>query len=86
MKDLFDDNQENVKESQATAERIFHLRDELEQHNYNYYVLSSPTISDLEFDIKLRQLQELEAAYPEFSDPNSPPDALEVILIRLSGR
>lgn len=72
MKDLFDDNQENVKESQATAERIFHLRDELEQHNYNYYVLSSPTISDLEFDIKLRQLQELEAAYPEFSDPNSP--------------
>ena len=72
MKDLFDDNQENVKESQATAERIIHLRDELEQHNYNYYVLSSPTISDLEFDIKLRQLQELEAAYPEFSDPNSP--------------
>ena len=72
MKDLFDDNQENVKESQTTAERIIHLRDELEQHNYNYYVLSSPTISDLEFDIKLRQLQELEAAYPEFSDPNSP--------------
>ena len=72
MKDLFDDNQENVQESQTTAERIIHLRDELEQHNYNYYVLSSPTISDLEFDIKLRQLQELEAAYPEFSDPNSP--------------
>ncbi|MCE5332244.1 MAG: NAD-dependent DNA ligase LigA [Bacteroidales bacterium] len=48
------------------------LRRELEQHNYNYYVLSSPTISDFEFDAKLRELQELEAAYPEFFDPNSP--------------
>ena len=72
MKDLFDDNQENVKESQATAERIIHLRDELEQHNYNYYVLNAPTISDMEFDRKLRQLQDLETAHPEFFDPNSP--------------
>ena len=48
------------------------LRRELEQHNYNYYVLSTPTISDFEFDAKLRQLQELEAKYPEFFDPNSP--------------
>jgi DNA ligase (NAD+) len=44
----------------------------LEQHNYNYYVLSAPTISDPEFDNKLKQLQELEEANPEFFDPNSP--------------
>lgn len=48
------------------------LRRELEQHNYNYYVLSTPTITDFEFDAKLRELQELEAAYPEFFDANSP--------------
>lgn len=48
------------------------LRKELEQHNYNYYVLSAPTISDIEFDNKLHALQNLEAAYPEFFDPNSP--------------
>ncbi len=52
--------------------QIENLRRELEQHNYNYYVLSQPTISDYEFDAKLKQLQELEAAYPEFFDPNSP--------------
>jgi len=52
--------------------QIEKLRRELEQHNYNYYVKSAPTISDLEFDAKLRQLQELEAQYPEFLDPNSP--------------
>jgi len=53
-------------------DRIEVLRRELEQHNYNYYVLSAPTISDIEFDIKLKELQELEAAHPEFFDPNSP--------------
>lgn len=53
-------------------DQIESLRRELEQHNYNYYVKSSPTISDFEFDAKLRQLQELEAQYPEFFDPNSP--------------
>ena len=53
-------------------ERIETLRQELEQHNYNYYVLSNPTISDFEFDSKLRELQELETAHPEFFDPNSP--------------
>ena len=52
--------------------QIEKLRRELEQHNYNYYVLSQPTISDFEFDAKLKQLQELEAAYPEYFDPNSP--------------
>lgn len=52
--------------------RIKALRDELERHNYNYYVLSSPTISDFEFDQKMRELQELEAAHPEYFDPHSP--------------
>lgn len=48
------------------------LRDELNQHNYNYYVLDNPTISDFEFDQKLKQLQELENQYPECFDDNSP--------------
>ncbi len=48
------------------------LRAELHQHNHNYYVLNMPTISDKEFDDKLRQLQDLEQQHPEFQDPNSP--------------
>lgn len=48
------------------------LREELEHHNYNYYILDQPTLSDYEFDQKLKQLQELEAQYPEFFDENSP--------------
>lgn len=54
------------------GDKIEQLRKELEQHNYNYYVLSTPTISDKEFDDMLRNLQELEEAYPEFADPDSP--------------
>ncbi|MFL0354440.1 NAD-dependent DNA ligase LigA [Xanthomarina sp. GH4-25] len=53
-------------------EQILQLRDELNKHNYNYYVLDNPTISDFDFDTKLKQLQELEASYPEFFDANSP--------------
>lgn len=56
----------------TTREEIERLRSELNQHNYNYYVLNSPTISDFEFDAKLRELQRLEAENPEFFDPNSP--------------
>ena len=48
------------------------LRDELNQHNHNYYVLDNPTISDFDFDQKLKQLQDLEAKYPEYFDENSP--------------
>ncbi len=48
------------------------LRDKLNQHNHNYYVLDNPTISDFEFDQKLKQLQELEIQNPEFFDENSP--------------
>ncbi len=53
-------------------EKIEQLRKELSQHNYNYYVLDNPTISDYEFDTKLKELQDLESQYPEFDDPNSP--------------
>ncbi|NND15047.1 MAG: NAD-dependent DNA ligase LigA [Eudoraea sp.] len=51
---------------------IEELRSELREHNYKYYVLAAPQISDFEFDTKLKALQELEAAHPEFYDPNSP--------------
>jgi DNA ligase (NAD+) len=52
--------------------RIKTLRDEIEQHNYNYYVLSTPTISDREFDERMKELQALEEAYPRYADPYSP--------------
>lgn len=51
---------------------ILTLREELRDHNHKYYVLDDPTISDFEFDMKLKNLQELEDQYPEFDDPNSP--------------
>lgn len=53
-------------------EKIRKLREELHQHNYNYYVLDKPVISDYEFDIKLNELLDLEEKNPEFFDPNSP--------------
>lgn len=56
----------------AIKEEIEALRAELNQHNYNYYVLSAPTISDREFDEKMKHLQDLEMAYPQYTDPDSP--------------
>ena len=53
-------------------EQILQLRDELSQHNYNYYVLDAPSISDFEFDTKLKQLQALETAHPQYYDASSP--------------
>lgn len=53
-------------------ERIDQLREELHLHNYNYYVLNAPVISDQEFDKLMRELQDLEALHPEYYDPNSP--------------
>ncbi|NAS30900.1 NAD-dependent DNA ligase LigA [Flavobacteriaceae bacterium R38] len=53
-------------------QKINTLREELRKHNHNYYVLDQPTISDYEFDMQLKELQELEAQHPEFHDPNSP--------------
>ena len=56
----------------SIQETIQSLRDELNQHNYNYYVLDNATISDYDFDIKLKELQDLENKHPEFFDENSP--------------
>ena len=53
-------------------DKIDNLRAELHRHNYNYYVLNAPVISDKEFDDLMRQLQELEKEHPEFLDENSP--------------
>ena len=56
----------------ATEKRIRDLQDRLREHNYRYYVLDDPIISDAEYDRLFRELQELEKAHPEFSDPDSP--------------
>lgn len=53
-------------------QKITSLRDELREHNYKYYVLDQPSISDFEFDMKLKELQKLEEQHPEFYDPTSP--------------
>ena len=54
------------------AEKIAALRKTLHEHNHRYYLLDAPVISDQEFDLLLRELQDLEEAHPEFYDPNSP--------------
>src|SRR6478752_8358376 len=56
----------------SIQETIQELRNELNQHNYNYYVLDNATISDYDFDIKLKELQDLENKHPEFFDEHSP--------------
>ena len=56
----------------SDRELIIQLQNELRQHNYNYYVLDTPTISDFDFDTKLKQLQILEAQYPELQTSSSP--------------
>ena len=53
-------------------EKIEELRRQLEYHNFRYYVENAPEISDFEFDTMMRELQDLERAHPELSDPNSP--------------
>src|SRR5512136_2482724 len=54
------------------AREIAELRNALDLHNYRYYVLDAPTISDAEYDRLFRRLVELEAAHPDLADPNSP--------------
>ena len=56
----------------VVKDKIKALREALEQHNYNCYVLSAPTISDREFDEMMKELQVLEEAHPEYADPHSP--------------
>ena len=55
-----------------TRARILELRAQLHEHNHNYYVLNSPVIGDMEFDMLMRELQDLEAANPDMYDPTSP--------------
>ena len=57
---------------EEARQRIAALSEELEQHNYNYYILAKPTISDYEFDMKLEELARLEKEFPEFLSPSSP--------------
>lgn len=61
-----------TKKDMEVKEQIERLRSELDRHNYNYYVLNAPEISDQEFDRMMRELQDLETAHPEFDDPDSP--------------
>ena len=56
----------------TVKEKIDQLRADLHRHNYNYYVLNDPEISDKEFDDRMRELQELEKEHPEYQDDNSP--------------
>jgi DNA ligase (NAD+) len=56
----------------STQQKIQDLTAELKEHNYKYYVLAQPSISDREFDMKLKELENLERAFPQFADPNSP--------------
>ena len=77
--DDFENNDNNVAEQQVKKEqltgdeaRILELREALNRHNHNYYVLNQPTISDQEFDHLMRELQDLEALHPEMADPLSP--------------
>lgn len=58
--------------SEDAFKKISELRFELDEHNYNYYVLNQPTISDFDFDMKLKELEKLEKDFPEFANPNSP--------------
>lgn len=62
----------SIPEQEDEKQRIFSLREELEQHNKNYYVNNQPTISDQEFDRLMRELQDLEQKHPELYDPTSP--------------
>ena len=57
---------------QSAKEEIEALRRELNEHNYNYYVLNSPAISDYDYDMMMKRLEALEAEHPELDDPLSP--------------
>lgn len=69
---IFVSESEIFHEKMTEQEEILRLRGELHEHNYNYYVQNTPTISDQEFDALMRKLQDLEAMHPEMYDANSP--------------
>ncbi len=56
----------------AARKRLEHLRREINFHNYRYHVAESPVVSDYEFDMLLRELQELEQEFPDLITPDSP--------------
>ena len=60
---------------EEARQRIAALSEELEQHNYDYYILAKPTISDYEFDMKLEELARLEKNFPSSSPQLLPPNA-----------
>lgn len=58
--------------NQSVIDKVNKLRAEIEQHNYNYYVMDNPTVDDYTYDMLMLELKKLEADYPELADPNSP--------------
>ena len=64
--------QNHPMQSHEISAKILALSNELNDHNYRYYVLAEPVISDQEFDLKLKELEALEKQFPEFALPNSP--------------
>ncbi len=58
--------------SEAIKKRVEKLREEIEYHNYRYYILDQPEISDAQYDRLMRELEKLEEQYPELRSPNSP--------------
>ncbi len=79
--DLFAD----IEPTPTEKEEILSLRKELTEANYRYYVLNQPTLSDYDFDQKLRRLQDLEALHPELFDPNSPTQRVGSDLAKQNG-
>ena len=59
-------------QDRTVRDRLNALRDEIDLHNYRYYVLDAPSIPDAEYDRLFRELQQLEAQYPEYVTPDSP--------------
>ena len=57
---------------QSVIDRVNSLRNEIEQHNYNYYVMDNPTVDDYTYDMLMQELRALEETYPELADKNSP--------------
>jgi DNA ligase (NAD+) len=64
--------EETISQMSDVEKRILELRHEIEMHNYNYYVLDNPTVSDAEYDTLFRELRKLEEAHPEYVSPESP--------------
>jgi DNA ligase (NAD+) len=58
--------------TEAEIQRIKELTQQLNEHNHRYYVLNAPVISDMEFDLLLKQLEALEEEYPDYAETNSP--------------